>query len=124
MVSDNFKVIRASHCKLLHRAMLALMDDPELTVPRVKREMRVREDTRDRPGLQDHQVCMKLFCTTNLKSLPSGQGGETSEARGMGVHYILGGGAGPRGEQGSPGPRGQSVSSSSEIELPIELYIV
>lgn len=42
----------------------------------------------------------------------------------MGVHYVLGGGAGPRGEQGSPGPRGQPVSSESEIERPIELYII
>lgn len=41
----------------------------------------------------------------------------------MGVHYVLGGSAGPRGEQGSPGPRGQPVSNKVAYELSIELYI-
>lgn len=32
-----------------------------------------------------------------------------SRGAGMGVHYVLGGGSGPRGEAGEPGPRGQQV---------------
>lgn len=29
----------------------------------------------------------------------------------MGVHYVLGGGSGPRGESGQMGPRGQPVNT-------------
>lgn len=36
-----------------------------------------------------------------------------SQRPGMGVHYILGGGQGHRGEQGQQGPRGQQASRSS-----------
>lgn len=32
-----------------------------------------------------------------------------SRGPGMGVHYIVGGGQGQRGEQGAQGPRGQQV---------------
>lgn len=41
----------------------------------------------------------------------SGPSGEVSESRGsgMGVHYVVGGGSGPRGEAGQQGPRGQPV---------------
>lgn len=44
------------------------------------------------------------FC--KISSQGSGDGME-SRGAGMGVHYVLGGGSGPRGEPGDSGPRGQ-----------------
>ena len=81
-------------------------------VLRVKREKLVWEVLTEILGFQGHQVRQTWYSYEHhWNILIKGISGEGGEARsGMGVHYILGGGAGPRGEPGEQGQRGQQVN--------------